>query len=140
LAVIGLSLIHIFPVAIYFMSLPTAYITVYLGMMNPPKLWPLQTGDYSYGIFLYGSPIQQAVVATIPGAKGNWLIEYPVSLIFILAFAVLSWHCVEKHALAQKWRLYRLERRWLTAVASLRARLNIDTAATPAPIERTPQP
>lgn len=114
--------LHVVPSLSYLMPLPVAYITVYLGLTNPPKAWPLRTGDYSYGTFLYGNPIQQAVVTSIPAAKGNWLIEYPIALVCILGFAVLSWHLVEKHALAQRRTLLANEERWARRTSRVQKR------------------
>lgn len=110
-AAIGLIVaMNLIPTTQYYSSLPLAYVTVFVGTLNPRKLWPLQTGDYSYGIYLYGSPIQQAVVAALPFTQGRWLLQYPISLVLIIAFAVMSWHFVEKHALAQRGRLYAMEK------------------------------
>jgi peptidoglycan/LPS O-acetylase OafA/YrhL len=53
-------------------------------------------GDYSYGIYLYGFPMQQLVALWFP-AWGPWtslLLSLPLSL----ACAVVSWHAVEKPA------------------------------------------
>jgi len=58
-------------------------------------------GDVSYGIFLYGFPVEQ----TIRWAAGPGLAFVPfVGLAFVatLAVAVLSWHFVEAPALARK--------------------------------------
>jgi len=51
-------------------------------------------GDYSYGIYLFGWPIQQLVHAAFPemGARGNWLIALPLAA----GFGALSWYLVEK--------------------------------------------
>jgi peptidoglycan/LPS O-acetylase OafA/YrhL len=78
--------------------LPVAYVTVFLGLLNPPKLAVLQTGDYSYGIFLYGFPIQQAVVASGLVPLNGWL-TLLAAIPFILLVAVLSWHLWEKKML-----------------------------------------
>lgn len=57
-------------------------------------------GDPSYGIYVYSFPIQQAVVHFVPNVTpiGNTLIAFP----FIVAAAYISWHLVEKRALAFK--------------------------------------
>lgn len=46
-----------------FAAIPVAYVTVYLGLFNPPRNKIILSGDYSYGLLLYGYPIQQSVVA-----------------------------------------------------------------------------
>ena len=55
-------------------------------------------GDYSYGIYIYAFPVQQAVVALVPGV-GPWQLT---ALAFppVLVAAMLSWHGVESRAVA----------------------------------------
>lgn len=57
-------------------------------------------GDYSYGLYLWGFPVQQVVAHQIPGASSlaNSAIAWPLAL----AMAVFSWHVVEKPALTLK--------------------------------------
>jgi len=87
----------------YFAALPVAYCTACLGTLNPPRQKLLLGGDYSYGIYLYGFPIQQAVIALIPMARTpviNFVIAYP----FVFAVAIVSWHMIEKPASnLKKW-------------------------------------
>jgi peptidoglycan/LPS O-acetylase OafA/YrhL len=93
----------------YLAPLTAAYVTIYLGLTNPRKMKFLQTGDYSYGVFLYGWPIQQILVATVPYAKIWWaniLMAVPISI----GFAIISWHFFEKRALAKKHKLLDLDR------------------------------
>lgn len=103
------------PSLLYLAALPASYLTVWLGLHNPRKVGLLRSGDYSYGLFLYGFPLQQALVATVPAAQvwwGNLLLALPLTL----AFAALSWHLFEKRALARKHWLHAgaaaLARRW----------------------------
>ncbi len=81
--------------------LPVTYATVFLGLTNPRKISLLETGDYSYGIFLYGFPIQQAVVATGLLPLNGW-ITLAVALPIVLVVAFCSWHLCEKHMLNLK--------------------------------------
>jgi peptidoglycan/LPS O-acetylase OafA/YrhL len=85
----------------YFVALPVAYITVYLGLQNPKNFGLPRGGDYSYGIYLYGFPIQQAVAAL-----GEWTHSAAVNLILslpvIAMVASLSWHLVERPALSAR--------------------------------------
>lgn len=81
-----------------FSGLPTAYLTVYIGLTNPKRLSFVSSGDYSYGIFLYGYPIQQAVSAALPDLR-VWWINLIISTPIIFLTAWLSWHLVEKRAL-----------------------------------------
>ncbi len=55
-------------------------------------------GDYSYGLYLYAFPIQQALAALLPGI-GLWSMVVLATLATMLC-AVMSWHLVEKPALA----------------------------------------
>lgn len=109
--------------------LPATYVTVHLGMMNPPRHSLVASGDYSYGIYLYAYPLQQAVIGVM-GPTPAWL-AFLISLPLITALATFSWWCVEKPALTGlRPTLHRIEGRWLTlraAMASLFA-----SAKTPA--------
>ncbi len=44
-----------------------SYLTVYIGFIRLPNI----KGDYSYGIYLYGFPLAQMLVATISGVRGQ---------------------------------------------------------------------
>jgi len=55
----------------YLAPFPLAYMTVYLGLLNPRRSKIVLSGDYSYGIYLYGFPIQQTV-AHLGLSHGNW--------------------------------------------------------------------
>ncbi len=87
---------------------PATYLTVYLGLLNPPRRTKLLSGDYSYGMYLYGYPIQQAFTSF-----GNWthlwVLNFIVCWPLSLGVAVLSWHFVEKPAFSLKILLYKIE-------------------------------
>jgi peptidoglycan/LPS O-acetylase OafA/YrhL len=85
----------------YVAVLPLCYVTVYLGLQNPKRLWVVASGDYSYGLYLYSFPIQQAVVQLLPG-HNRLIVNIVLGLAASGACAFLSWHLVEKRALA--WR------------------------------------
>ena len=74
------------------------YVAVYLGLRRVPRLPLVQGGDYSYGVYLYSFPLQQAIVATLPGLR-EWYWNLPIAAVAALLFAMLSWHLVEKPAL-----------------------------------------
>ena len=57
-------------------------------------------GDYSYGVYIYAFPIQQSLVALIPGLSLAAINLYACAL--SVTFAVLSWRLVEKPALGAK--------------------------------------
>jgi peptidoglycan/LPS O-acetylase OafA/YrhL len=82
-----------------FIAAPVAaYFTVSLGVTNPKKLGVLQGADYSYGIYLYGFVIQQALVAAFPWAR-EWWINILVCVPVAMGVAAVSWHFIEKPAL-----------------------------------------
>jgi peptidoglycan/LPS O-acetylase OafA/YrhL len=63
-------------------------------------------GDFSYGIYLYGFPVQQAV-AMLAGTGGHPLRNFAISFPLVLMLAVLSWHLIERRALAFKPQILR---------------------------------
>lgn len=71
------------------------YITVAIGLLEIPKLPLYGRGDYSYGIYLYGYPLQQALVVVFPSLTSPF-IHFIWSLVLVTAVAMLSWHIVEK--------------------------------------------
>lgn len=74
------------------------YMTVYLGLCNPVRLSIVQGADYSYGMYLYGYVIQQALYQTLPLAH-LWYMNAILSILVAAAFAAFSWHSIEKPAL-----------------------------------------
>jgi len=107
------------PQAGYVMAIPVTYLTVFLGLRNPPKSHLLETGDYSYGLFLYGYPIQQSMVYLFPFAHtwwGNLILSVPLALMF----AVGSWHLVEKKVLTHKTILFTADRWFQSKLQQLR--------------------
>lgn len=61
-----------------------------------------QLGDYSYGVYIYAFPIQQALVQLL--AVRDPLTLTSIALPVTLAFAMMSWHLVESPALGLKGR------------------------------------
>jgi peptidoglycan/LPS O-acetylase OafA/YrhL len=77
------------------------YMTAFVGATRIPRLPIFGRGDYSYGIYLYGMPIQQAVRALLPFTTTgvlNLLFAVPL----ITGFAMFSWHIVEKPILKSR--------------------------------------
>jgi len=81
--------------------IPLTYCMAYLGVQPLPRLKLLPQGDYSYGIYLYGFPIQQALVFYFPTLKIWWAL-FLVAALVVLAIAMASWHFVERPALSLK--------------------------------------
>ncbi len=84
-------------VPVEWVTLP--YMVICFGRMSMPVLRrAARFGDLSYGTYLYAFPVQQSVLYFLPGTP------YPIVLcaLFTLPLAFLSWHLVEKPALAWK--------------------------------------
>ena len=97
-----------FDATVYLAPLPVAYMTLYVGLIPVPKSRLLSSGDYSYGIYLYGFPITQSLIALRPDWFTGGTVQFLTLLMAALAlttlFAAGSWHLVEKRALALKKR------------------------------------
>jgi peptidoglycan/LPS O-acetylase OafA/YrhL len=102
-------LVH--PATDYLVPPLAAYFTAWLGLMRPRPSLLTRSGDYSYGIFLFGFPIQQAVTQVLGPDFHAWGWNIAVSLPLTLLLAILSWHAIEKPALRLRGPLKRLEDR-----------------------------
>ena len=97
-------------VSLCFITYPgAAYLLVFAATTAYFCLWfvyvpGLQSfsrlGDYSYGLYLYGFPMQQLVAWKFP-TLGPWTL-LATSFPLALAFGMVSWHLVEKPALKLK--------------------------------------
>jgi peptidoglycan/LPS O-acetylase OafA/YrhL len=85
---------------------PAAYLTVWLGLQDPPKL---AGGDYSYGVYLFAFPLQQTAAIFLPR---EWWINFAAALVLAFAYAAFSWHCVEKPCLDRKRIVVGFVERW----------------------------
>lgn len=85
--------------------LPTVVLA--FGLSYSPTLnWLTRSGDYSYGIYIYAFPVQQAVVYLYPSMHLG--IYLPICFTLALVCAIFSWHLFERPALALKPRSPRL--------------------------------
>lgn len=91
-----------------FAGLPLAYLTVYVGLLNPPRNNALLSGDYSYGLYLYGYPIQQAIVDAAPNFR-QWYWNLLLAVPAAFAVALCSWWLVERPCLRARHLLDRYE-------------------------------
>ena len=82
------------PRTAYIGTLPIAYVTVYVGLINPRKIFLINSRDYSYALYLYAVPVQQCVYQLFPGGR-EWYIHFPLSLLITSIFAFLSWTFLE---------------------------------------------
>jgi peptidoglycan/LPS O-acetylase OafA/YrhL len=87
---------------VYLAPIFVTYCTIFFGMLRIPRLPIISSGDYSYGVYLYGAPIAQAVLASFPSLTGRWMLTWCLAFLSTTAFAALSWHAVEKRCLTLK--------------------------------------
>lgn len=87
---------------IYRLVLP--YLILYIAFIPSGRVRQFnQLGDYSYGIYIYAWPIQQAVLYTWKGLSVYQHIG--LSFTITLMFAIASWHSIERPALELKSKL-----------------------------------
>jgi len=86
---------------IYLATIPATYATVYIGLMNIPKTFVTATGDYSYGVYLYGFSLQQLIAYLLPHNQSS-LLNFGLGLTLALICAAFSWHFVESQILGHK--------------------------------------
>lgn len=97
------------PVAPTLMFLVESYAVLALAMAPMTALasfespWKPPSWDLSYGVYLYGWPVQQMLQSRCP----DWGVgvALPVAMVITLAVAALSWLLIEKPALGIKARL-----------------------------------
>ncbi len=95
-----------FGLALVEFSMAFAYCTPWYGFNR--------FGDYSYGIYLWGYPMQQVVAHHFPGLSPN--LNAACAFPLAVAMGIVSWTVVEKPALALKklperyWSQWRLSR------------------------------
>jgi len=90
-------------------SLSRHYLIVYLLCLPFALLWlarcvrPLLSlrNDYSYGMYIFGWPVQQSLIAFFPHVSP--LLLFVVALAVTHGVAMMSWHLVEKRALRLKF-------------------------------------
>ena len=96
-----------FPIAA---ALITPYVVLLLAYRTTHLVQlPQRMGDYSYGLYIFAFPVQQALALWVAPSSG-WLM-FLLATPITLAFAIASWHLVEAPALTLTQRLWRpLER------------------------------
>ena len=77
-------------------------LTLWLALFGRwlPRV-PARVGDWSYGAYLYGFPVQQ-VLAHYKLHEASFVAYVLASTVITFALAGLSWHLVEKQALRWK--------------------------------------
>lgn len=106
------------PPFVYFSPIPAAYVTCYLGCLNPQPVSFIKRFDVSYGLFLYGYPVQQTVV-WMAGGTLSWYgnIAWALPITFFLACASLF--LVERpvQAWLKSWSLVGIAAKWRKTTA-----------------------
>ncbi len=78
-----------------------SYLVIYLALNRKvPPLRAARSGDLSYGLYIYGWPIEQCVVY-FSGGTAPWWEVFGISLALAAPTAFLSWHMVERRC---RWR------------------------------------
>lgn len=83
-------------------NIAVAYCTMWLAFIPDTKClnWTRSAPDYSYGIYIYAFPIQQALISTTPTM--SQATNFIFGLTLAMAFAAMSWHLIEQPALSYK--------------------------------------
>ena len=78
------------------------YLALWLAL-NPrlPVIPAARFGDLSYGLYIYGWPVEQAAI-WLTGGRAAWWQVFAIALPATAAFAFLSWHLIERPALRLK--------------------------------------
>jgi peptidoglycan/LPS O-acetylase OafA/YrhL len=84
---------------LYLAPLALAYVTVYVGLQDPPRIFVLRGADISYGLFLYHWAVLQAVALFFPY---NWVAALLIGVSLAIAVASVSWILIEKPVLKLK--------------------------------------
>lgn len=84
------------------LSAPILAYVVLVAAYHPRLALPAfnRVGDYSYGLYVYSFPLQQTLMQRWPGLEPAGL--FALSLPLGLAVAAVSWHALERPALALK--------------------------------------
>ena len=108
------------------------YLALWLALTQRlPVIPAARFGDLSYGIYIYGWPVEQAVVWLL-GGRAAWWQVFLLALPTAAVLAFLSWHLVERPALRLKPR-----RRVSPAALRREAGAEVGPAASIASIRQT---
>jgi peptidoglycan/LPS O-acetylase OafA/YrhL len=78
------------------------YLALWLALSpRLPVIPAARYGDLSYGLYIYGWPVEQAVI-WLTGGRAAWWQVFAIALPATAALAFLSWHLIERPALRLK--------------------------------------
>jgi peptidoglycan/LPS O-acetylase OafA/YrhL len=109
-----------FPTTMLLSAFPIALFTISIGMMSPPRLRFLMSGDYSYGLYLFAYPIQQTYSMLFPKLS-FWYLNSTFTIVCGLIYAAFSWHFVERPILDRREKIIRRARSFLLSASTPRA-------------------
>ncbi len=96
IVVVGLTDRHVIRRAVLLLALP--YLLLWCGLVPGGVLrWWNRLGDYSYGLYICGCPVQIALAST--GVTTTIAGNFMFAMLITLPIAVASWHLLEKRAL-----------------------------------------
>jgi peptidoglycan/LPS O-acetylase OafA/YrhL len=100
-ALLGLALSV--PARLFLVAFPLfgSYLVIYLALDRKlPPVPAARFGDLSYGLYIYGWPIEQCVVY-FSGGSAPWWEVFGISLALTVPAAFISWHAIERRC---RWR------------------------------------
>ena len=112
--VLSVLLLAYVPGGDFLACISLGYFTIYIGLLNPRRLFFVKHADISYGVYLYGAVIQQLLVYEFPSAR-SWYLNVALALPISIVLSFFSWHCVEKPAQNLRFLAKALEERWLAS-------------------------
>lgn len=102
---IGLTITgHGTPWFMYSFYVSLAYLTLLLAYHPSLRVDQFKRiGDYSYGLYIFGFPVQQSLVYLL--GKPDPLLLFGLAFPLTLSLAILSWHFIERPSLNLKGKL-----------------------------------
>ncbi len=98
-----LGLLLSVPTRLFLVAFPLfgSYLVIWLALNRTlPSVRAARFGDLSYGLYIYGWPIEQCVVY-FSGGRAPWWEVFGVSLPLAAFAAFVSWHVIERRC---RWR------------------------------------
>jgi peptidoglycan/LPS O-acetylase OafA/YrhL len=92
-------------ISVFISAFSMTYVILYLAFANT-RLFKNFTkhGDFSYGLYIWGWPVQQIVILKVPNPTVFSFCLISTGITLIMAF--ISWHFIEKKALVLKKYIY----------------------------------